>query len=355
MSETTPDQKTEEPTPRRLEKALEEGQIAYSSELVGGLVVLAGVFFFFLFGKWFFDSIMNAMKDRLSLFNPMLQNKESILIAMRENVIQVGLACCGLMGVVAVISIVSGALQTNLNITFKPLELNWKKMNPLSGIKRIFSSRSVTRGLVAIGKASSIIVATWILVRSKFDQIIASSALNLEQLIGLACQIILAIGFVTAVLMVVIGMIDYVFQRWKQHEELKMSFQEIRDENKELEGDPMIKARIRRLQNEMGRSKMLSDVPKATVIITNPTHYAVALQYDPEVSDAPIVIAKGTDFLAKKIIAIGKENGVAIVERKPLARFMYANVDVGQPIPFEIYQTVAEVLNFVRRTNSAAA
>ncbi len=352
MSETTADQKTEEPTARRLEKALEEGQIAFSSELMGGIVMLAGVFFFLIFGKWFFDTILATIRQRLTQFSPMIEEQNTLLSALKQSLLEVALAGGAMMMFVVVFAAFAGTFQTRFNLTFKPLNLDWKKINPASGVKRIFSSRSVTRGLVAIAKSTAIIITTWYLVRAKLTPISRSGALGFEEIIGLGCQLILATGLATAVLMVVIGFVDYIFQRWKQHQELKMSQQEIRDENKDLEGDPLIKARIRRLQNERVRSRMLEAVPQATVVVTNPTHYAVALRYERSENEAPVVVAKGKDALALKIIEVAKQNGVAVVQRKPLARFMYANVEIGQPIPFELYQAIAEILNFIRKAQS---
>ena len=167
------------------------------------------------------------------------------------------------------------------------------------------------------------------------------------------CAILMTASFAVAAMMVVVGIVDLAFQKWKHLQELKMSLRDIKDEHKESEGDPMVRARLKRLRAEMSRTRMLADVPRASVVITNPTHFAVAIEYDPEKMEAPIVLAKGADHLAKKIIEIAKENDVAVVERKPVARFLYANVEIGQTIPVELYQAVAEILNFVNRVKAA--
>ena len=354
MSETSSDQRTEQPTPRRLERAVEEGQIAFSSELMGALLVFAGVLFFFFFGKWFFDLILTAIRERLTYFSPMIEHPRTLLLAIKRNLGQFALGTCFLMITVAMVSMAAGAFQTKFNISFKPLTLDLKKLDPLKGIQRIFSTRSIARGLVAIAKSTAIIVVSWLIVQGKLDQIQNSGQLTFAEAIGLTCNLIFAIGFSAAVLMTMIGLLDYAFQVWKQHQDLRMSIQEIRDEHKEVEGDPMVKARIRRLQNDRVRSRMLQDVPQATVVVRNPTHFAVALRYDPEESEAPVVIAKGKDYLALKIIEIAERHEIAVVEKKQLARFMFSNVEVGSPIPIEIYHAVAEIINFVRRANAAA-
>jgi flagellar biosynthetic protein FlhB len=168
-------------------------------------------------------------------------------------------------------------------------------------------------------------------------------------------ELLFEIGFLAAGLMLVVGVADYGFQWWKQQQDLRMTKQEVRDENKETDGDPQLKARIRRIATELSRKRNIRAVPSATVIVTNPTHYAVALRYDPNESPAPIVVAKGADFLAKQIIQVAKENGIAVVERKPVARYLYANVKVGQQVPYEVFQAVAEILNFIRQLDNRAA
>jgi flagellar biosynthetic protein FlhB len=345
---------TEEPTARRWEKAFEEGQLAFSTELMGGLIVLVAMIFFLGMGRWFFDSILNTIRQRLTFFDPMIAEPETILLAVRQNIEQVGWACLGLMLPLAAVSVVAGTLQTKFNLTSKPLELKWSKASPIAGFKRIFSTRALNRGAIAIAKSAAIVAASYYITVARFKEISLSGSLTYGQMLVVGAELILAIGFATAILMVVIGLIDLAFQIWKQKKDLMMTKQEVRDENKENDGDPQIKARIRKLQSEMARKRVVQEVPKATVVITNPTHFAVALRYDPEVSAAPIVIAKGADHLAFQIIRVAKESGVAVVERKPVARFLYANVKVGGEIPMDLYQAVAEILNFIRRAEKVA-
>ncbi len=350
----TADQKTEEPTARKLEKAFEEGQIAFSSELLSGLVLLTGTFFFLIMGKWFFDSLRSIIRERITYVEPMIQHPESLLIAIRRDFMQAGTLCLALVLPVAMVVLLAAFLQTRFNLTMKPLALNWNRMQPINGIKQMFSTRALNRGGIAVAKAASIVTAVYFLTRNKLGEIAATGHSTLDHAIDVGGELVLAIGFLSAGLMVVVGIVDYAFQWWKQQQDLRMTLQEVRDENKESDGDPQIKARIRRVANEMSKKRMMKDVPRATVVITNPTHYAVALRYDPSVSAAPIVVAKGADFLAQQIIKIAQEHGVAIVERKPVARFLYAKVKIGQQIPFEIFQAVAEILNFIKRLENRA-
>lgn len=349
----SPDQKTEDPTARRLQKALEEGQIAFSSELLGGLILLTAVIFFLLAGKWFFDSLSMLIRQRVSFMEKMIAYPETILLAFRRDIEQAGLLCAAIVLPIMAVVLAAGFMQTRFNLTLKPLALNWGRLQPANGFKRIFSTRSVNRGAIAIAKAASIGIAAWFITRSRMGEIANSGKMNLEHTLAVAATLILAIGFLSAALMVVAGLADYVFQYFKQRQDLKMTLQEIRDENKDVEGDPLVKARLRRIANEISKKRTLEQVPKATVLVTNPTHFAVALRYEPGESEAPVVIAKGADFLAKRMIAEAEKHGVAVVERKPVARFLYANVNEGQEIPYEMFQAVAEILNFIKKLNAA--
>ena len=347
-------QPTEEPTARRWEKAFQEGQLAFSTELIGGLIILAAMLFFSGMGRWFFDAILNSIRERMTFFEPMISHPNSLVLAIRRNVQQVGTVCMGLMLPLILVTILTGVLQTRFNLTFKPLALDWKKISPQSGLKRVFSTRSLNRGLMSIAKSAAIVVSAYYLTVARLDELTFAGTKTFGQMIGIGSNLLLRIGFATAILLVVIGLGDLAFQIWKKKKELMMTKQEVKEENKDTEGDPQIKARIRKIQTEMARKKIVQEVPKATVVITNPTHFAVALRFEAGKSNAPIVIAKGRDHLAMQIIEVAKKHGIAVVERKPVARFLYANVDVGREIPVELYRAVAEILNFIRRAERAA-
>lgn len=353
MSERT-GQPTEEPTARRWEKSFQDGELAFSTELVGGLIVLVAVLFFAGMGKWFFDSILISIRERLTYFQPMISDQDAVLLAIRRNVEQVGMACLGLMLPMSAVALAVGVMQTRFNISFKPLEWKWDKMSPKKGLKKIFSTRSLNRGGLSIAKTAAIVIAAYCITLARRWEVTYSGANTYGEMVEIGAELLLAIGFATAILLVVVGVADLAFQLWKQKKDLMMTKQEVKEESKESDGDPQVKARIRRIQGEMARKNVMQEVPKATVVITNPTHFAVALRYDTSESDAPVVIAKGADHLAKQIIKVAKENGVAVVERKPVARFLYANVKVGGQIPYELYQAVAEILNFIRKSDQAA-
>ncbi|MEM7454259.1 MAG: flagellar biosynthesis protein FlhB [Planctomycetota bacterium] len=354
MAEQDRDQRTEDATPQRIRKAYEEGQIGFSTEFMGGIVLAVSAVYFWLLGEWFFGSLGETVRERSTLFSPMVEEPRMILTAFSEAVIETGVVCLALFAPLLAAIFLSGALQTRFNVTFKPLNLKWDKLSIPAGIKRIFDGRSVVRGLMSIAKAAFIVLIIYLIAASRIEEIHSAGKDSFQQMMYIMCEIILYISLAVAATLILIGIADLAYQKWKHLQDLKMSMQDIRDEHKESEGDPLVRARVRRLQAEMGRKRMLEKVPKATVVVTNPTHFAVALQYENGEMDAPVVTAKGADNLAKRIIEVARENGVPVVERKPVARFLYHNIKIGSPIPYELYQAVAEILNYISRFRNAS-
>lgn len=346
------DQKTEEATPQRLRKAREEGQIGFSSELLGGVILGTTALFFWLMGEWFFSTIAQSIKVRLTEFETVLVDPRMLVKSAMTETLRIGGAVIAIIAPLGVLAAMAGLLQTNFNISMKPLEFKPEKLSVISGFKKIFSMQSVVRGALSIAKAALILSIAIYVGYSRTNQITVSGFGSFQELMFFLGGILVYCSIAIAATIAIVGLLDLGFQKWKHLDEMKMSRQEIKDENKESDGDPMIKARIKQLQAEMGRKRMMEKIPEASVVITNPTHFAVAVKYDRDSMDAPVVIAKGADHLAKKIIEIAKENGVPVVERKPVARFLYKNVSVDQPIPFELYQAVAEILNFVQQMKS---
>lgn len=348
------DQRTENATPQRLQKAREEGQIGFSAELVGGVILATTACFYWLMGTWFFGTITDSIAERLTLFETVLVDPRLLVQAFIDETLRIGVAVMAIVAPLGILAAATGLLQTNFNLSFKPLELKLDKLSVIKGFQKIFSMQSAVRGALSMAKAVVIVVIAVFVGRAKMDEISLSGYGSIPEMLSFLGGLLIHCSLAIAATIIFIGMIDLGFQKWKHLEDMKMSRQDIKEENKTTEGDPMVRARIKQLQAEMSRKRMLADVPKASVVITNPTHFAVAIQYDRDTMDAPIVIAKGADFIAKRIIAVAEENGVPVVERKPVARFLYKNVEIGRAIPFELYQAVAEILNFVNRMRSAA-
>ena len=247
---------------------------------------------------------------------------------------------------VAVTALVS-ILQVGWKVTAKPLKPKGDKFNPINGFKRIFSKDSLFELLKSILKISLIIYVAYTSIKGEANDIFILYDIPLNQAVVLCGNVIINAGFKISLVYLVVGIADFVYQKHRFNEDMKMTKQELKDEYKNTEGNPEIKGRQRQRMREASQRRMMQDVPKADVVITNPTHLAVAIKYDAEVSRAPIVIAKGEDYLAQKIREKAKENHIEIVENKPLARMLYANVDIGAEIPPELYQAVAEILAMV--------
>jgi flagellar biosynthetic protein FlhB len=344
--------RTENATPQRLRKAREDGQLGFSSELVGGVILATCAIFFWFQGTWFFGTIGRSIANRLTEYEAAVVDPRMLIRALMSDVQTVGVAVLAVILPLGVLALMSGLLQTNFNISFKPLELKLDRLSVIAGFKRIFSSRSVVKGVLSVAKASVIVAISLLIAQAKLPEISTAGFGSVQNLLYALGGILLYCSIAIASMMVILGIADLAFQKWKHLDDMKMSMRDIKEENKTTEGDPMVRARIKQVRAEMSRQRMLQDVPQASVVITNPTHFAVAVKYDRETMDAPVVVAKGADFLAKKIIEVAKQNNVAVVERKPVARFLYKNVDIGSTIPFELYQAVAEILNYVNRMRS---
>ena len=353
MSEQDRDQRTELPTEQRLRRAFEEGQVALSSELLASMTMAVGMLFFLLAGAWFFGCFANTFRNRLTYFDAAIFDQNSIRHIIDIDVRNSAIAILSLLIPIVFVTVMVGAWQTNFNLSFKPLELKVEKLSIYKGFERIFSSRGPFKGVMAITKAAAIISVAAIVVNLQFDQVVHSGTSTFGSLIFYMANVLLKIGIASAAVMVLISLLDLVYQKWKHIQDLRMSRRDIQDEHRDAEGDPQIRARLRKLRNELGTQRISQAVATADVIITNPTHFAVALKYDVTQMIAPKVVAKGADHLAQRIIELAKENNVPVVERKPVARFLYFNIKIGKTIPPELYAAVAEVLNFVNRARKS--
>ncbi len=257
-----------------------------------------------------------------------------------------------LSGLILVAAVGANIMQVGLKVTPQAMAFQWSRLNPISGAKKFFQKRTFFDLLKNVAKVGLISLLAGLVIRSEMTDLNALSLLPIPGIVDLARGGFLKLMIVLLSFLALLAVVDWFFQRHQHAEELKMSRQEVKEEYKEFEGDPQIKARIRAIQIEASRRRMLTDVPRADVVITNPTHFAVALKYEPGKA-APVVLAKGADFLAKKIREVARESRVPVVENKPVARALYAEVEVGHPIPENLYQIVAEILAYVYRLRKA--
>ncbi len=346
-------ERTEPATTKKLNDARKEGQVAKSREVTNGLSILA---LFLLLKLWvgsmgtqmmgLFPGIYNMMPQVVTFWHGDLPQAESSIL-FRTMLLQVLGIVAPILLIGFLVAFLSNLVQVKWKPTFKPLKPKFKKLNPISGFKKLFSIHSLVELVKAVAKIVLIFYVCYGYLKDKWAILLNLYDLSLMQALRLTAQTVTDLGIRIAAVYMIVAAADYVYQKIKFKNDMKMSKQEIKEEYKEQEGDPAVKSKIRQKMMEVSRRRMMQNLPQADVVITNPTHYAVAIKYDPQIADAPVVIAKGEDYLAAKIKEIAKENKIEIVENKPLARMLYANVDVGQMVPPELYQAVAEVLAFV--------
>lgn len=346
-------EKTEPATEKKLREAREDGKVVKSRELTSAFDLLV----LFLILKIFISSVGNGF---IGVYNyvyklmPDFVRANAIecsvqeVISFLQNVyIEMLVIAAPFFAFGVAITLVISIIQVGWKVTLKPLKPRGDKFNPINGFKRILSKDSVFELIKSIFKIFIIIYVAYTSVKDEADNIFVLYDIPLNQALALCGDVIINAGLKISLVYLVVGLADFVYQKRRFNEDMKMTKQEVKDEYKNTEGNPEIKGRQRQRMREASRKRMMQDVPKADVVITNPTHLAVAIRYDAEVSRAPVVVAKGEDYLAQKIRELAKENHIEIVENKPLARMLYANVDIGAEIPPELYQAVAEILAMV--------
>ncbi len=342
-------EKTEQPTSKKRGNARDEGQVAKSQEISTALLFIVAFFSLNLLSGYMYDKIYTIMVESFKI----ISSFEDIFVAgyfgryMANIALQTGLIVLPLMAIVLILGVIVNVVQVGWKITTKPLKPKFSKLNPISGFKRIFSMRAIMELAKSIAKLLVILLVVYNTIKGQIMQIYLMFDYGLEHSIKIFAKLAVSMGISVGATFLIIGILDLVYQRYKLTKDLKMSKQEVKDEYKEAEGNPEVKGKIKSKMREAAMRRMMQDLPSADVIITNPTHFAVAIKYDGALGSAPKVLAKGQDFLALKIKEQAKEYDITIVENKPLARTLYASVEIGQEIPPDLYQAVAEVLAYV--------
>lgn len=348
MAEESPTggERTEEPTSKRRNDFREKGQVAQSKEVQTAALFTFILLFWIFYMPTFWHGLVNLLKAYLQALGEFEINQGSLFKLAYFTVKHGGILLLPLFLFAAVIGIFSSYLQIGWLFTTKPLVPDLSKLNPLSGMKRLFSKRAVIDLIKSIAK---IVFVGYLAYSTIFDHfgeaLLLPDKSAAEALLFLAKTGAVIFAKVAAAL-ILLAFIDFLYVRWEMEEKMKMTKQEVKEEYKESEGDPMVKAQIRRIQQEMARKRMMAEVPKADVVITNPTHYAVAVRYNSDEMDAPIIVAKGADHVAMAIREIARENEVPIVENPPVARLLH-KLDLGAQIPEEMFKAVAEILAHV--------
>lgn len=341
-------EKTEPATSKRRSDERKKGNIFKSRETLT-IISMVGMFYAFkLWAPMLIDSLGDTFRYYIGLME--MQTQISISDNMdlfRKMALIVAVAVGPLLLVSGLIAVVVTLFQTKLLVSFKALKPKMNRMSPLSGIKRMFSIRGVVELVKSVIKITILGVVVYTILKAEIPFMSRMMDINTESVMVMIGQTVLDIVNRAAIIFAFVALFDHYYQKWEYEKSIRMSKQEIKEEYKNIEGDPKIKAKIRERQQQAARKRMMQAVPSADVVIRNPTHYAVAIKYDAKEDRAPIVIAKGMDSLALKIIQIAEENGVVITENKPLARGLYDGVELEQEIPETFYRAVAEVLAFV--------
>ncbi len=341
-------EQTERATPKRREEARKRGQIAKSQDLAGAAVFLAGVFVLHAVAGITFRNVSTAMEAVLwSTHQQQDLTVRSVWMVFARAFGAISLAMIALFGAAIVSAIGTNVLQTGFLITLQPLSPSFAKINPAHGLQRLFSKTVLVNLGKQLLKLGAVMVILYTSVMANINTLFMLGQMSASQIVGFTGDLIFSIGWKFGFLLVVVALIDYAYERWQYEENLKMSKQELKDEYRQSEGNPEIKGAVKRRQREFARRRMMAAVPRATVVVTNPTHFAIALEWDESKMDAPVVTAKGADLVAKRIREIAKEHGVPIMENPPLARTLYAKVELDQAIPPNMYAAVAQVIAFV--------
>jgi flagellar biosynthetic protein FlhB len=340
--------KTEAPTPRRLKEARDAGQVAKSQDLTTASLMLAAVMLLTWYGPNVVQVCREIMEETFGRHGIGYNGVPDVSHMLLSIGARVGLALAPIMAGLMVVAIILNIVQVGFHLSPEKIQPKWESLNPTKGLSRIFGKgQGIVSLLMNLFKMSLIASVAYSAVADRMQLIVGAQQLEYTQLFVLGAQILHDLALRIAVLLLVLAIIDYAYQKYKITQSLKMTKQEVKDEMKSMEGDPHIKARRRQIAMQRHMQRIKSAVPTADVIVTNPTHYAIALKYDPQNMAAPKVVAKGADYLAQKIRETAIAHGVPILERPPLARALYRTVEVGQEVPEEYYSAIAEILAYV--------
>lgn len=350
--------KTEQPTGRRLGDAREKGQIAKSADLTAGVDLAGAILVIALLGSFMTKYLMVAMREcfatlaDVSLPHGNLDHCWPLI----KSVATLGfIASVPILGLMTLIGVLGSVAQTGPLLTLEPLRPNLGKLNPIAGTARLFKLRNLIKTLTSILKLMIIGAIAWKMIMEASDKLVALPRLDLWSALAVLLEMMKHLAIWLVSILLLIGAADFFYQRWQHLQDLRMTKQEVEDERKGMESDPEMKRRQLKFARQIALQRVSQAVPKANVVVTNPTHFAVALHYEPDKMRAPRVIAKGADEMALRIRMLANTHGVPIVERPPLARGLYWGVDVGQEIDPEFYQACAEVLAYVYRLEKTAA
>jgi flagellar biosynthetic protein FlhB len=347
-------ERTERATPKRREEARREGKVARSTELTNAVALLAGVSALSYFGGRLMQRLSDLFRSLLSASSSGIATQAGAYFTFQQLSMQITSILLPLLVTLVAVGLASNVGQVGFMFTEKTLQPRWSLINPVEGFKRILSLRSLTELLKSILKVTIIGLIAWVTLKSDLERLVPLTGADGPTLVGQVGAATVRLGLRVGFALLALAVLDYGYQRWEFERSIRMSQQELVEEQKQTEGDPAVKARVRQVQRLLARRRMMTDLATADVVVTNPTHYAVALKYDRATMPAPLVVAKGMRKMALKIKEKAREHRIPIVEDPPLARLLYKECEIGQAIPVSVYQAVARVLAHVWKLRQRA-
>ena len=339
------DDKTEEATEHKRRETRRDGNIAQSKDLSAAMLFLAGILLLKYLGPWmahtatwFFEKMIRVDMPKLDI----PEKKEIVPFAL-DWLMWLGLLVGPFLALLAIAAYVVHYYQVGWNISTKPLAINLNKLNPVNGVKRLFALSNIVMLLMNLAKLSIIMTMAWFAVSGEVQNVLGMVEMEVPGMLVYMKDKVIELAIELSIILGVLGYIDFTYQKYKHAKGIRMTKQEVKEEYKQQDGDPMIKQKRRQKQMELAQSRMMAEVPQAEVVVRNPTHFAVALSFKPGM-DAPVVVAKGKDKMAMQIIELARENGVPLVENPPLARELYKKVEIGDAIPPEFFEVVAQLI-----------
>ena len=343
------EEKTEKATPKKRREARQRGQVFRSIEFNSAVILIAGFLVLKLLSSYMQDKLQSVYVQYIGSQTPAddLFTISGIARLTQQLIYTLFIVLMPVLSLIMVSGLASNYWQVGFLFTAKPLVPNINRLNPIEGFKRIFSKRAFAELLKSFFKLAIIIYVAYSELSNSVRTLTRLAEWDLYRSFLYISETAFRTGMKIALILLLLGIFDYFYQWWEYERSLRMTKQELKEEYKQVEGDPLIRSRIRERQRQLAMRRMMQEIPKADAVITNPVHYAVALRYDPDENDAPVVVAKGQDYLALRIKEIAKENDVTVVQNSPLAQARYNSTDIGQAIPPELFHAVAEVLAYV--------
>jgi len=350
MAEDSGMDRTEKPTPKKLADARKKGQVVQSREIPSAMILMTALAVFYLGGQAMAGQLAELMQTSFRNLNGGWTHSVASAHLMAAWLFKGTLSVLiPMMIALLVIGIVANVAQFGFNLKEDLLVPDFKKINPISGVKNLVSLKALVELAKSVLKIGFVGLIAYLVLRQELVTIPSLIRTDVKETAMYMGQVAFKIAFFVCLGLIVLAAADYAYQRWQHHKNLMMTKQEVKEERKQSDGDPQVKSRIRSMQMEMAQRRMMAAIPTADVVITNPTHFAIAIKFDAQAMDAPQVVAKGADYVAQRIREIAQEHDVPLVENKPLARALYGATDIGGFIPAELYRAVAEVLAYVYR------